>query len=474
MILGLSVVALLIAGIGGVVLRQLLKEREGEARALRQQLQVEIERRSTAEEMSRRVPMLEHALQQKEEVLQRANAQVARLEIHLQEERKTAQEKLLLLDQAQHKLSDTFKALSFDALQRNHQTFLEMAKGSFEKLQENAKGELEKRQTAIQELVKPVRESLEKFDSKIQDLEKARTGAYESIKQQIHSLLEAQHQLRQETFKVSSALRVAGVRGRWGEIQLKRVVEMAGMIDHCDFYEQHTSQGGTGLLRPDMLVKLPGGKQIVVDAKAPLEAFIKASEVSMSDAHDENLRKQYLKEHSDQLRLHIKTLSSKEYSHYFQPSPEFVVLFLPGESFFSAALEHDPALIEMGVEHGVILATPTTLIALLKAVAYGWRQEGLSQNAQKISELGRELYKRLCSMSGHWTKVGRNLESAVRAYNESVGSFERRVLSKAREFEGLDAASSSLEMETPAPIEHMARTLQAPELSVVLEEIVEE
>jgi len=383
--------------------------------------------------------------------------QSANLKADLEGERRAAQERKESFKQAAGELAEKFKALSRDALKDNNQSFLELARATLERFQETAKGDLESRQKAIDQLVKPLKESLDKVDGKIGELEKVRAGAYSELREQVKTLATSQLQLQSETGNLVKALRTPHVRGRWGEIQLRRVVELAGMLQYCDFVEQETVTTEDGRLRPDLIVRLPGNRTIVVDAKVPFDAFYESISTM-----DDDIRSARLKDHARLVRTHIGSLSKKSYWESVQPTPEFVLLFLPGETFYSAALEHDPKLIEDGVGLGVIIATPTTLIALLKAVSYGWRQEQMAANAQEVSKLAKELYDRLRTFTNYFADIGRGLDRALESYNKGVGSLEARVLVTARKFKERGAIAGE-EIETLEPIDKAARALSLDE-----------
>jgi DNA recombination protein RmuC len=348
---------------------------------------------------------------------------------------------------AHERLTNEFKALSADALRNNRNDFLEQAKQAFAQLQQQSVGDLEQRKQAVESLVKPIRESLEKVDSKISEIEKARAGAYGALGEQLKALNLAQLQLQTEAARLSTALRSTTYAGSWGELQLRRVVEMADMQSYCDFCEQETS----GSLRADLVVRLPGGQRIVVDAKAPLEAFRAAGATT-----DEAIRATRMIEHAQKVRGHIDTLGAKNYWEQFQPAPEFVVLFLPGDHFLTAALQADNLLLDRALARRVLLATPTTLIALLKAAAYGWRQESVSKNADEISALGRALYDRVAGFADNLDKIGRGLDTAMKGYNTAVGSFEGMLLPGARKLAELGARGAK-ELTSPGTVDIATR-----------------
>jgi DNA recombination protein RmuC len=359
-------------------------------------------------------------------------------------------------------LRDAFQALSAEALRRNNESFLQLARTELERTAEASRTDLRARETAIDALVAPIRDRLATFDAKLHAMEVARAETLGALAQRLDTVTASSESLRQETAKLASALRAPNVRGRWGEVQLKRVCELAGMLEHCDFVTQETVAGEDGRLRPDLVVRLVGGKRIVVDAKTPLDAYLEAV-----GAPDDDTRRRWLQQHARAVRQHVEALSRKSYWEQFDDAPELVVLFLPGESFFSAALEHDPSLIEQAVDQRVILATPTTLIALLKALAYGWRQEALAANAREISALGRELYERLGTLGEHFVRLGDQLGKTVRTYNQAVGSLETRVLVSARRFRELGAALPEQEIAVVEPLGEAPREVRADELLVV-------
>ena len=382
-----------------------------------------------------------------------------RLKTVLEQERKSGMEKAELLKKESERLQTEFEALSAKVLQANSESFLILAKQELSKQQIEARGELEKREQAVGKMVEPLSKSLDKVSEEIGRMEKARAEAYGGLTEQLKSLATSQDRLQAETGNLVQALRRPSVRGQWGEMQLRRVVEMAGMLDHVDFVEQVSADGEDGRLRPDMIVHLPGGTEVVVDAKTPLEAYLNSL-----DADDDDTRQARLVDHARQLKDHVRKLGAKKYQDQFERGPEFTVLFLPSESIFYAALEKDPTLIEAGVEQKVLLATPTTLIALLRTVHYGWRQEALAENAQKISELGRDLYERVCKLGEHFAALGKRIGGTVDAYNDAVGTLERRVLPQARRFPELGIRSGKSAPELDA-LEKSPRELQAAELS---------
>ncbi len=412
---------------------------------------------SSAHELRAQVNSLQQTSAGLQEKLRTESELKATAEARLKEAQASLEDQKKLLDEARQKLADTFNALASDALKSNNQAFIQLARSTFETIQAQARGDLETRHKAVEGLVNPLRESLERYEKQILDMEKSRQSAYGALDEQLRSLAVANQQLQKETGSLATALRAPQVRGRWGEMTLRRVADLAGMSEHCDFTEQETFESETGRQRPDMIVNLPGGRRIAVDAKVPLQAFLDAS-----SAPTEVERQKFLAKHGQLVRAHMNQLAARSYWEQIEPAPEMVILFLPGESFFAAALAQDRTLIEDGMEKRVILATPTTLIALLRAVAYGWRQEQVAQNSQAISDLGKQLYDRVRTFAAHFEGVGAALGRSIESYNRAVGSMESRVLPSARRFKELGAATGD-EIPELEPVDETPRALAAPE-----------
>ncbi len=421
--------------------------------------------RSRFETIAQRVPVLDRELaaaralvEERERKLAEVQVRLAEVLTRLDETEKAAAEKLELMARAETSMKDAFQALSMDALDKSRAAFLDQAHATFGQFRESALKEFAAKETTFAQLVSPIRESLTRFETHVHDLEQKRTEAYSGLSEQFASFKEGQTLLRGETEKLVTALRAPSVRGRWGEFQLRRVVEMAGMVQHCDFVEQSTIQGEDGRLRPDLIVHLPGGKTVVVDAKVPLTAYLDAK-----DARDENSRRELIQLHAKHLRKHVGELSDKSYSEQLTSSPDFVVMYVPIESAFADAVQADPSLLDDAVEGNVIPAGPMTLLSLLKGAAYGWRQERIAESAEKISELGKELYNRISVMASHLGLVGESLGKATLAYNKAIGSMESRVLVQARRFKDLGAAVGEdiPEIET---VSHIPRQLAIPGL----------
>lgn len=421
--------------------------------------------RARFEASAQRIPSLERDLaasralvSQTEARLGEAQVKIAETLTRLTESEKAAAEKLELMARAEQSMKSAFQVLSAEALDKSRAAFLDQAQATFGQFREGALKDFASKETTFAQLVTPIRESLSKFEAHVHELERKRGEAYSGLSEQFASFKEGQTLLRGETEKLVTALRAPSVRGRWGEFQLRRVVEMAGMVQHCDFVEQSTIQGDESRLRPDLIVHLPGGKTVVVDAKVPLSAYLDAK-----DARDENSRRDLIQLHSKQLRKHVGELSDKSYADQLSSSPDFVVMYVPIESAFADAVQADPSLLDDAVEGNVIPAGPMTLLSLLKGAAYGWRQERIAQSAEQISDLGKELYNRIAVMAAHFASVGESLGRATLAYNKAVGSMESRVLVQARRFKELGAAMGDdiPELDT---ISHAPRQLAIPGL----------
>lgn len=395
-------------------------------------------------EKAQEIPKFEEKINRYENLVEEKNNEIknqaetlSSIKKELEKEKNNHEEKIAVYEQAENKLKDVFKAMSSTALESNNENFIKAAKELFGEYKNSFEHNFDSRKKEIESFVNPLKETLNSFDKFVKDIEKSRNESYGELKEQVISLKEAHSNLHNETKHLVDALKKPTVRGRWGEIQLKRVVEMAGMLNYCDFEEQKHIASEQGNLRPDMIINLPNSKQIVVDSKVSLSAYLDAIE-----SKDEKSKNDYLLKHSIQIKEHLKKLSSKSYYEHFEQTPEFVVCFLPGEIYYYAALEKDPSLIEYGAENNVLIATPTSLISLLKAVAYGWRQEQIAESSKIISKTGKELYERISKFAEHLSSVGKGLESATKSYNKAVGSFESRVLSSARKFTDLGVSTN--------------------------------
>ena len=407
-------------------------------------------------------------LQESRDRLGQANERLAAQKAELELARTAEERRKAEWTEERSRLSGAFSELSQKALQQNAEQFLQIAEVKFDKAHQQTIGDLDKRHQAMEGLLVPLREQLGKYELGLQQLELNRKGAYTGLIEQVKQLSTSHEQLQRETHNLATALRAPSTRGRWGELQLRRVVEMAGMVRYCDFAEQTTvGDGDGGRLRPDMIVNLPGGSHVVVDAKVPYAAFVEASE-----AVDEDARVTCLVNHARQVRAHVDQLSKKEYWRQFDPSPEFVVVFIPGDPLLAAAFEHDSGLLEHAVANHVLLTTPTTLIALLRTIAYGWQQQAVTENAREVQKLGRELYQRISKFGDHLGKVGRGLNGAVASYNDAVGSLERMVLPQARRFNELGVAGEAdRQIAELGQLDISARALHDPELDVVEPEL---
>jgi DNA recombination protein RmuC len=388
-----------------------------------------------------------------------------RTQSDLTHERSLHEERLATLTQAQARMSESFKALSAEALQANMTQLTALAKAQLQATQAEAKGDLDKRQQAVEQLVAPLREQLGKVDEKLLHLDQERRQSRGWLESQLKTLNETGERLRTETGALVTALRKPNARGQWGQMQLRNVVELAGMVRHCDFSEQSSFAGDERTLRPDLIVNLPGGKHVVVDAKAPLQGVLDAYEATTDEERDRHLR-----DHARLLRKHVKQLSDKSYWSGLDSAPDFVVLFLPGETLYGAALEADPALIQDAMERRVLIATPTTLLAILHAVSYGWQQERVAESAQAISELGRELHARLAKLSNLLSTLGNRLNSTVRAFNDTIGSYEARVMPAARRFGDHGAVSEGRELPDLEHVTVSARSVQLTEVKAIEEQ----
>jgi DNA recombination protein RmuC len=429
----------------------LFARRGGQTREAELGVRVE-EREARLRETSAELSRAAHREAELQTALRVESSRASALEASLEAERRAAEEKAKTFEQMRERAQEAFKSLSVDALRANMDEFLRVAQLSMEKFQEAARGDLDQRHKVVADLVEPVREKLERFETSVQQIEKERGAAYAGLSVQVRALLD-------QTGKLTNALRSPSVRGRWGEIHLRRAVELSGLADHCDFAEQVTARSDDGVLRPDLVVRLPAGRTVLVDAKAPMNAYLDAAE-----AVDEATRVAHLRQHATQVRQHVAQLARKTYWEAFEESVELIVLFLPNDALFSAALEYDRDLLDHALGQKVVLATPSTLGALLLTIAHGWKQEKLAINARDIANLGRDLHKRIADFARHLGRLGKQLDGTMRSYNDAIGSLEARVLPSARRFKELQAANVDVEIDVLESLDTTSRELHAPEL----------
>lgn len=454
----LAIGGLIIGVAGGACVGWLLAHRKAQAlianlqtsAALANQRQTDFAQQLTDERTQ--TQSLRDALSESERSLAAARAHFAAAERNILEQRK-------LLEDAQQQLRDAFASASAEAMSRNNETFLQLAKERFAALSTEAAGSLDQRKEQIDAMLKPMRELIDRYQLRVADIEKSRVESYSMLREQLGTLAETQRTLNTQTSQLVTALSKPTIRGQWGEISLKRLVELAGLTDRCDFDQQQIVDGERGRQRPDMVVHLPGNRDVVIDCKTCLDAFLDAAATT-----DQDQRRAHLQRHAQQVRSRARELGAKSYWAQFPESPEYVVMFLPGEAFLYAAVEHDPSLIEDCIKTHVLIATPTTLIALLKTIEFGWRQQEISENAEQIRRHGVELYERLCTMLTHIAKVGTNLNSAVGSYNSAVGSLESRVLTSARKMAEMGARSNK-ELPVLDSLVENARDLSTPLLT---------
>ena len=417
-----------------------------------------------AAELSRMLGERDATFARVQQDLSAAKEECARVGAQLEAVRSSAAEKITLLQGTEARLREAFSALSSDALKQNNESFLQLARASLGEFQRAATTDLDGRHKALESVVQPLRESLTRVDAKLQEVEKGRVSTEAQLAAQMKALTQAQHMLQSETSRLSRALRSPNVRGQWGELQLRRVLENAGMVEGSHYELKESIQTEDGRLTPDAIVRLPGGKNVVLDAKVPLTAYLEAAETD-----DESVRDARLRDHARQVKDHVNRLANKSYWAHFQPTPDIVVMFVPGESLLTSALQADPGLLEFSMARGVMLASPLTLIALLRAIAFGWQQETITRNAQEISDLGRQLYDRISKLAEHFDAVGRSLARSVQAYNGAVGTLETRVLVTARRLKD-KGVTAPAEFPEPETIDHTPRPLGAPELVGLFED----